>query len=230
MAYVLDIAVILIVVLCVWRGWRHGLIRTATMLVGFVLAAFVATQVATPVAKGIYDTVVAPRVEAAMTARVEELGENEITVGLETLFGEESKIVPYFEDMGWDTAVTVSLGDRSEAAIQSAVTPAIEQVLQPVLIYLIEALVSLVLFVVLLIVVHLLSRLLDALFKLPLLKQLNQVGGLAAGFLQGVFWTLIFTAVLQLAIGCGWLGTTITLETVEQSVLASKLIRWNWLL
>lgn len=229
MAYVLDIAVILIVVLCVWRGWRHGLIRTAVMLVGFVLAAFVAAQVAAPIAQGIYETAVAPRVEAAVTAQVAEIGESEITVGLETLFGEDNAIAPYFESMGWDTAVTVPLGDRSEQAIREAVIPAVRQVLQPVLLYLIEAIVSVVLFTVLLIVVSLLSRLLDAVFQLPLLKQLNRVGGLAAGFLQGVFWALVFTAVLQLAIGCGWLGSTVTLETMEGSLLVSKLTNWQWL-
>ncbi len=229
MAYILDIAVILIVVFCVWRGWRHGLIRTAVMLVGFALAAFVAAQVAAPAAKGIYEAAVAPRVEAVITAQVEEIGESEITVGLDTLFGEDAMLIPYFESMGWDTAVTVSLGDRSGAAIRDAVTPAIEQVLQPVLIYLIEAALSFLLFVVLLIVVSLLSRLLDAVFKLPLLKQLNRFGGLAAGFLQGVFWALIFTVVLQFVVSCGWLGETVTIETIESSQLVSRLANWNWL-
>ena len=229
MAYVLDIAVILIVAFCVWHGWRHGLVRTAVMLVGFILAAFVAAQIAAPAAKGIYSTVVAPRVEAAITARVEEVGESEITVGLDTLFGEESGIIPYFESMGWDTAVTVPLGDRSEEAIREAVIPAVRQVLEPVLIYLIEAVVSFLLFIVLLIAVFLISRLLDAVFKLPVLKQLNQFGGLAAGLLQGVFWAMVFTAVLQFAIGCGWLGTVVTLDTVKESLLVSKLANWNWL-
>lgn len=229
MAYVLDIAVILIVVLSVCHGWRRGLIRTAVMLVGFILAAFVAAQVAAPVAEGIYDTAVAPRVEAAVVARVAELGEGEITVGLDTLLGDETMFTPYFEGMGWDTAVTVSLGDRSQAAIRKAVLPAIGQVIRPILIYLIEAVTSFVLFIVLLLVVSLLSRLLDAVFKLPVLKQLNQFGGLAVGFLQGVFWALLLTAVLQFAVGCGWLGTTVTLETIEQTELVSKLSNWNWL-
>ncbi len=229
MAYILDIVVILIVAFCVWRGWHHGLIRTAVMLVGFALAAFIAAQAATPLANGIYDTAVAPRVETAVAARAEETVGNEITVGLDTLFGEDTMLIPYFESMGWDTAVRVPLGDRSETVIAQAIKPAVEQVLQPVLVYLIEAVVSLLIFVVLLIAVFLLSRLLDAIFRLPLLKQLNRFGGLAAGFLQGVFWALIFTAVLQLAVGCGWFGTAVTSDTVEQSLLVSKLSNWNWL-
>lgn len=229
MAYIPDIAVILIVVFCVWRGYRHGLIRTAVMLVGFALAAFVAGQVAAPVAKSVYETAVAPKVEAAVTARVQELGTEEFTVGLDTLFGEETMLIPYFESMGWRTTVNVSLGDRSEQAIEQAIRPAVVQVLQPVVVYLLEAVISFLLFAVLLFAVSLLSRLLDAVFRLPLLKQLNRFGGLAAGFLQGVFWALVFTAVLQFAVGCGWLGTAITPETVKESLLVSKLANWNWM-
>lgn len=229
MAYILDLAVILIVVLCIWRGWRHGLIRTAVMLVGFVLAAFVAGQVATPLAEGIYTAAVAPRVEEAVSARVQEIGETEITLGLDMLFGEESALPAYFEGLGWETAVTVQLGDRSEQAVQQAIQPAIEQVLKPVTVYLLKAVLSLLLFLVLLIVVFLLSRVLDAVFKLPLLKQLNQVGGLAVGFLQGVFWALVFSALLHLAVSCGWLGDAVTLTTLEDAVIVSKLSNWNWI-
>ncbi len=229
MAYILDLAVILIVALCVWRGWRHGLIRTAVMLVGFVLAAFVAGQVAAPLAEGIYTAAVAPRVEEVVSARVAEIGETEITLGLDTLFGEESALPSYFEGMGWETAVTVQLGDRSEQAVQQAIQPAIEQVLKPVTVYLLKAVLSFLLFLVLLIAVVLLSRVLDAVFKLPLLKQLNQVGGLAVGFLQGVFWALVFTALLQLAVNCGWLGDAVTPNMLEESAVVSKLLNWNWL-
>ncbi|MBE6757060.1 MAG: CvpA family protein [Ruminococcaceae bacterium] len=229
MAYILDVAVILIVVLCVWRGFRHGLVRTAVMLVGFMLAAFVAGQAATPLAQGIYNAAIAPRVEAVVTERLQELGDTEITVGLETLFGEGTMLIPYFESMGWDTAVTVSPSDRSEQAFQQAIRPAVAKVLQPAVVYLLEAVISFLLFVLLLVAVSLLSRLLDAVFKLPLLKQLNRFGGLAAGFLTGVFWALVFTAVLQFAIGCGWLGTAITSETVEETRLVSKLVNWNWM-
>lgn len=229
MAYILDIVVILILLFCIWRGWRHGLIRTLVMLVGFVLAAFLAGQISTPVAGGVYRAVLEPRVEQMLVNSVTATGETQVEVGLEDVFGEEHVLNTYFEDLGLPTSFAIGMEDLSEEAVHAALAPVMEQVIEPALIHLLSMVASLLLFVVLLVVVFLLSRLLDAVFKLPLLKQLNQFGGLAAGVLQGVFWTLIFAAVAQFLADCGTLGETLTTEMIEQTWITARLAKWNWL-
>ena len=44
MSYILDLLVVLIAVFCIWRGWRRGLVHTAAVLAGLVLAAMCLTK------------------------------------------------------------------------------------------------------------------------------------------------------------------------------------------
>ena len=226
MAYVLDAAVILIVGLCVWHGWRRGFIRSAVMLVGFAAAAFLAVRFCTPVAAWIYETAVSPYVEQAVVEYVRGFEGPQVTIGPDVLFGEGSAIGAYFATMGWETTVQLSLSDLSEEAVREAVRPVIAQVLQPIVMYLLKAVVALLGFLVLLVLVCLLSRLLDKVFTLPVLKQINTAGGITVGLLQGAFWVFVFAALLQLLVSCGLFGTAITAETLNSTYIVSILVNW----
>lgn len=225
MAYVLDIAVILIMVLCIWHGWRRGLIRTAVMLVGFAAAAFLAGQIATPAAAWLYTTVVSPHVEQTVVEYVQSVDGPVITLGPEILFGENSALGAYFADLGWNTTVNLSLSDLSEEVVREAVRPLIAQVLEPILLYLLKAVAAFAAFLLLLAAVFLLARLMEKVFELPVLKQVNTVGGITLGVLQGVFWVFLFLGVLQFAVGCGLFGSVITTETLDGTYVVSVLIK-----
>lgn len=229
MAYILDALVILILVFCVWRGYKHGLIRTLVMLVGFVLAAFVAGRLSGPIAGGVYDGVIGPHMEETLVSKALVAGNTQVEVGLDSLFGDNEAIAAYFADLGLQSSVIIGFDDLSEETVRAAVQPAMTQVVRPAVVHIMTVLFTLLLFVILLVAVFLLSRFLDAVFKLPLLKQLNQFGGLAAGVLQGVFWALVFAAVVRFVADCGALGSVLTVETVEQTWLTTKLASWNWI-
>ena len=229
MAYLLDALVILIVAFCVWRGFKHGLIRTLVMLVGFVVAALIAGQLSGPIAGGVYDGLIGPNMEDTLVENAVAAGETRVEVNIASMFGDNATLQKYFEDLGLATSVTIGFDDLSEQSVRAAVQPAMQQVLRPAMVHILTVVATVLLFVLLLVVVCLLSRLLDKVFKLPLLRQLNQIGGLAAGVLQGVFWAIVFAVLVRFLADCGALGSVLTVQSVEQSWLASKLSGWDWI-
>jgi hypothetical protein len=76
-------------------------------------------------------------------------------------------------------------------------------------------------------VVELLARIVNGVFKLPLLKQVNQIGGVAVGVLQGVLWTMVFTTLLRVGVDCGLFGTLVTGETLNATTLTVLLLQYN---
>ena len=229
MAYLLDALDILILIFCVWRGFKQGLIRTAVMLVGFLAAALIAGQLSGPIAAGVYDGMIAPGMEDTLVEQVVAAGETQVEIRLSSLLGDNETVEAYLADLGLATSITLGFDDLSESAVRQGVQPAMQQVVRPAVVQILSAVVTVLLFLVLLIAVCLLARLLDKVFQLPLLRQLNRFGGLFAGVLQGVFWAMIFAVLVRFVADCGVLGSVLTVEAVEASALTSRLAGWNWI-
>lgn len=50
-----DLTVLAIIVFCIWGGWRRGIWRTITSLLGYILAAFLSSILVEPIAEVVYD-------------------------------------------------------------------------------------------------------------------------------------------------------------------------------
>lgn len=228
MAYLLDALVILILGLSVWRGWRRGLVRTLVLLAGCVLALLLAGWFSAPLAERAYDGFVGPRLEQSLVEQVQEAGELQVEIGLRSLFGDRAEgLVHYLTEQGIPESVTIGLDDLSEEGIRTAAAPAMQQVVRPAVCGVLTVVAALLLFLLLLLVVDLLARLLDQVFKLPVLKQVNRIGGFAVGALQGVLWAMVFSAVVRVGVDCGLFGTLVTGDTVNTTVLTSLLLEYN---
>lgn len=77
-----------------------------------------------------------------------------------------------------------------------------------------------VLFAITYALVAFLLRSLNLIAKLPLIKQLNKVLGLAAGVVSGVLWVLFVTCALQLLARVGWIPA-LTEAVIEKTWLVS---------
>lgn len=230
MSVILDLLVVLIAAFCIWRGWRRGLIHTAVVLVGIVLAALLADKLAPTVANWTYDQLAAPRIEDALVERVTAAGDLHTEVDLTSLLGNRETLGRFLADHGMPSSLRIGVPDLTEESVRSTVRPLMESSVKPAATLLLTAVAKVVLILLFLILVLLLARLADAVFKLPVLKQINQVGGLLLGCLHGIFWVLIFAAGVQLALQYGWFGSALTAEAVEKSWLLSALTAHNWII
>lgn len=224
MAYVLDILAILIVGFCAVRGRRRGLVRTVLMLVGCLVAAWAASWLSTPAANWVYDSFVETRVEQALVEHAQAAGSTQLEIPVAAVLGERADTVTqYLVTHGVPESVTVQFDELSAESICQAAAPALRTVVRPVLVGVIAALATVLLFFVLLFVWRLLVRLIDRVFHLPVLQQLNRLGGLIVGVLVGIFWMVAFASAVRLGAECGWFGTVVTADTVAQSLLVSRI-------
>lgn len=227
-AYILDALVILILGLSVWHGKKRGLVRMLVLLVGCVAALFLAGRFSAPIADWAYDTLVEPPIERSLVTQVQNAGETHVEIGLRSVLGDRAEgLVHYLTEQGIPESVTIGLPDLSEESILEATAPAMEEIVRPAVCGLLTAVAALILFLALLLVVELLARIVDGVFKLPLLKQVNQIGGVAVGVLQGVLWAMVFTTLLRVGVDCGLFGTLVTGETLNATTLTALLLQYN---
>lgn len=183
---ILDIVIAAIVVLCILIGKRRGLFRTLAELVSYIVAyfctAFLAGQVSAAVAEWLR-----PMVEAKFHELTADITWNAVESGLENLpafMREEQLLEPVREAL--EGGMAVDMG------------PLIEQALQN-LAYMVS---FIVIFIVVLVVLRIIIRTLDIFTKLPVIHELNALGGILAGAVKGL--VLVFL-LLWLAKETGYL-------------------------
>lgn len=226
MAYLLDGLVILIAVVCVGLGIKRGLIRSAVMLVGFVLAALLAGKLCTPVATAVYDKALESRLQTVLEQKLDEATSENLEFTPGGLFAPDSAAAKYLDVLGLNKTVTINL---SEAVSDESINSVMTDVVRPAVLPLLSLLLSFLLFLLLLLAVWLLSILIDKVFKLPVLKQFNAAGGAVVGVLQGVFWSAVFSTLVTLAADGALLGDFLHGETVETTYLVSRLSLTKWI-
>ena len=222
MAYILDAAVILILILSIWHGRKKGSVHTIIMLVGCVAALFLAGRLSTPVAEKVYDAFVAPRVEQSLVEKVQAAGTDSVTVDLAALTG-GGTLSNYLKAAGLPETVSVGFPDLSEEGIRDTLAPTIETYVRPPVTGLLTAATAILLFLVLFLLAFLLAKAADVIFKLPVLKQLNRATGAIIGALQGVVWVLVFVAVVRLLADWQLFGTVLTPDTVKDTYILSRI-------
>ena len=70
MTIALDILILLVIGIGIWRGYKHGLVRTLIRLVGCILALVVAALLSRPVAEGIFDAFLQENIETTVAESV----------------------------------------------------------------------------------------------------------------------------------------------------------------
>lgn len=220
MSYLLDALLVILFAVCVWLGWKRGFIKTVSGLIALFAAVIVASTFSAPIAHGVY----ANSVEPAVMTTLEEHISNEVLPSEEDLDAAIEKmpalVVTLLEtgDMGSGAAIL----ERVETvdAGKSAARTITDHVVTPIVLPLLQMLCSVVLFLLTYLIASILLRVLDLVAKLPLLKQLNSVLGLAAGALTGAVWAIFAARIL---FTLAWLGVAqwLSPEVLEQTWLLS---------
>lgn len=220
MSYLLDALLVILFAVCVWLGWKRGFIKTVSGLIALFAAVIVASTFSASIAHGVY----ANSVEPAVMTTLEEHISNEVLPSEEDLDAAIEKmpalVVTLLEtgDMGNGAAIL----ERVETvdAGKSAARTITDHVVTPIVLPLLQMLCSVLLFLATYLIASILLRVLDLVAKLPLLKQLNSVLGLAAGALTGAVWAIFAARIL---FTLAWLGVAqwLSPEVLEQTWLLS---------
>ena len=217
----IDLVIAAVLLLCAVMGWRRGLFRSLAELAAMLLALVLSAQIANVAAPIAVDRFLRPATHAAIAQRVDELAA-EGSLGASPLEGLEAAVEAngFVRSRAQDLLEGLDLPAREEAlgeaardALVGMGTQVADTVLDTMAYRLLHSMVCAASFLVLSFLLRLAVRALGLVMKLPVLRQLNEAGGLLVGVGKGVL--LVFLGV--------WvLGRT--------GVLAPEMAEGSWLL
>lgn len=185
MGIVVDLIIIAIIALSAFLGYRKGLVVLAIKLCAFIIAIAITFVIYKPVANVIINV-----------TGIDETIENAILEKANGIMSEENNetSIQMIED--------AKIGLLPEAAREIAVN-------------IVTGGVFLILFIIIRIVIKFVTALANAVAKLPIIKQFNEMGGILYGVLRGLL--IIYVAMLII----GVTGQINPENTVHQSLNSS---------
>ena len=227
MVYILDLAAIAILVLCAWRGKSKGFILTAFALLSVIVALVGASLISNLLCEPI-GNLIEPYVSEQLQRLIEELPEfSDFQFSIPSPdFNNENLILQEIELL-LETALTAVndspllsyLTDSLNSAFSDGTLTILTSAAASISTFLARQLARAVLFflsfVLILIVWRLLSRVLNLAFKLPILRSLNEFGGLLLGLANGALLLLVACWAL---VSLGVIHTNIVSQTYLLSI------------
>ena len=196
MNLLLDLALVLIALICAIFGYKRGALATFFSLISGVAAIVLAFLLASPVGDFLNDQIVKPAISAPVAERItESLAEGSPSAqAMARLFASPPKdLSDLFSVFGANAdTVSVSEGDTAKSVAASIVHPVSRAISC--------ALAFIALFLVLGIVIRLLIRFARRFNHVPLIGTVNRVAGLAIGLVEGLVLAWVFCAVVAAAV------------------------------
>ena len=233
MAYVLDLAVILIFVLTVIRGYKIGLVNSVIGFVGMVAAVVLTCTFSGPIAQGIYDVFLQKPIQTAIHTTLDEYTDTAVTATLEEKLQSAEEALPtYVQTLLKKNELSLtSLADEieegAEAPSESIARTVSEKVIAPTVVAIVRCIVGIVLFVVLLLAFSVLAKLIRKILRITPLRKLDGLLGAVLGVLKGCLWVLLTVTIMQLAAGLSAEDSFLTEANIRESYVVSRIAERN---
>lgn len=230
MAYILDAAVILILIVAILVGRKRGFAKTLVRVVGTMVALAVVASVSPKLASGIFDACIADTIKEDVVEALPTLSADTLESSVQKALDSLPSYVKTLMD-GSETTLSKQIASEarhSEDNLTVAVADTIvRKVVRPVAVSLLTVVCFIVLLIVLIVLVCILAHLTDKFFQLPGLKGLNRVMGSILGVLQGILWVLVLVAIVQMISGNTRPEALLGSETLAQTKIVSWICEWN---
>lgn len=183
---IFDGIIILIFVTCILDGRKKGFVRTVLSLLSVIISFIIAQSFSGPVAVWAKDNFAEQAVTAYVETYIEDSFQNNgIEPDTETLFSENipEEVTALLEK--YDVSLS-SVDDEATNAIERLSKKVAQKVLDAVLLPILEALMFLIIYIVCASVLKLLTAIVCKAFRLPVIKQLNEMLGGILGAVKGI--------------------------------------------
>lgn len=212
MNILVDLIIVAIIGLCIWGGYRKGLIGVAFKIISFFVAIIIALVLYKPVGTFIvkntnWDEQIAQSIKENSKAQIEETSNEEEANSLTT-----EAIVEYINKNIENAA------DKTKEALA-------EEFAQSISITIINAGTFIVLFLIANIILVVLKVFSDLIAKLPILKQFNKLGGVLFGLLKGLF--LVYLAVGIISVVAPLVNANNITKPIKQSIIGNVMYENN---
>ena len=218
MPWILDGAVVLVMLIYIGIGIRRGAVRTVVEFVGFFAALVAAATVSDAVTSTLFQSAIRPVVQESMTNALEGItagSADPMTALMEKM---PDFAVRYFENaqlrQQLAQALTVSSAEGAQMLTDNVVGPVVQMLL--------HGLISVVVFIVVMILIRMLAGALDLVAKLPVLRQLNEGLGAICGAAKGVVIVMLLVTLTMAVLPFLPENDFITAGHIEESMI----FRW----
>lgn len=220
----LDYALIIIILICAGVGYNKGLIKMiyslSSTIIGIFLAYFLYPQVSALLIKhtGLYNFIMNKAIQAL---NLKELARNAVTSQDQMQVIQNLKIPSFLKKILIDDNNPVVYNLLKATGVEEYIGGTIATIA-------INALAFLIVLLVVMILLNIIAQVLNLVSKLPVVHQLNKVGGLAIGLAQSVIFIWIVCILLSFVIALQ--GDEKLLLLVDQSPLVKIFYNNNLIL
>lgn len=199
MALGIDIAIVIILAIVVWRSAIHGFMRTVIEIVGYVLAAVISISFAGVAADAVYEKMVRPAVIQSVEQCVADAGlstdnqVDEIWESMPSFVTQTADLFVSKEEMKNEIRKSYNKNVNTVSTVAA-------DLLKPVTVNLVKLLVSAISFLILMALVKLLAYNINRFFNLPILNGINLTLGGVIGFVKGAVVICILTFIIKIAV------------------------------
>lgn len=208
-----DLIIIGIMALCVFLGYKRGLIGVAFKIISFLLAIIISFVLYIPVSNFVINNTSID--DTIKNTIVEKISEDEEKDKIEEIDKKENSMPEVITEYIEKTTTDVK-------------NSSIELVAENISITLVKLIVAILLFIVIRIILIFVKLFTNIVEKLPIIKQFNKVGGIIYGALEGILIILVVLAIISVISSIANMSTTI--EAINNSYIGSILYNNNLLL
>lgn len=208
MGIVVDLIIVAVVLLFVFMGYKKGLTGSLLKLLSFILAIIIAVILYKPVSKAIVNnTMLDENIRETITNVFGEGNSNE---------SEEEQKMP--------SSMFEEINDNIKEATEDAKLKIIEETSNTI----INITSGLIVFIIARIILAIVSLFLNQITQLPILKQIDRIGGIGYGAIEGIFIVHVVLGIISLT-SMLW-ADNVVLTAVTKSAVGNMLYNNNLIL
>ena len=233
MNLILDIALLIIVALCTWGGFKHGLIGSLAGILIIIVSLFGGSLVSSAYAHEVVPAL-EPFVDGYVDSQtnrnaiLETMGYGSSDLSVEDILAQNGSLrytyaYECFKSVGLYSERAEELAVRSVRYADENVTGMTEAVVA-VLCDTATYIVGLALgFLMILIFINALANFANLSFRLPNLELLDEIGGAVLGFVKGLLYCILLSWLLS------FFGLLIGFDTLERTTLARFFLAFRFI-
>lgn len=210
MGIVVDLILVLVLLVFIFMGYKRGLTGSLLKLVSFAAAIVLALILYNPVANLVIENTT---IDEKMTQSIIDI------------FSKNEKNEEEEENKGVQNTIINNISKEIENATEETRDSIVEQSARNSSIMVIKIGSAIVIFLVAKIALVVVSFFIKGITELPIIKQVDKIGGIAYGFIEGMLIIYIVLAIISF-VGVLWEGNT-AVDAIEKSAIGSMLYNNN---
>ena len=214
MSLIIDLIILGIIILCVFFGYKKGLTKCIIKILSFVIALAIAFVLFRPVSNFIINnTTLDDNIKNSIVSIVEE---------------DVSENGQVKEDSNLPKSMVEHINETINNSIDETKTTVVNTVAEQISVGIINVLVAIGLFIIARIALMFVSALSSIITDLPIIKQVDKIGGVAYGLVESLI--IIFIAFAVISFISPMIESSGLIVAINKSILGSVLYNNNLLL